>query len=153
MAGGRIVQRGPAGEVFSRPADLAVAGIVAVETVQPGRVLQAQGALVTVAIGEQKLVAWAPELAASVGEVYICIRAEDVILMRGEPVRSSPRNCLRTRVRRLQPEGAMVRIELDCGFALAALLTKQACDELVLVPGESVLALIKAPQIHVIPRS
>jgi molybdate transport system ATP-binding protein len=81
----------------------------------------------------------------------VCIRAEDVILMRGEPVRSSPRNCLRARVRKLEPEGPMVRIELDCGFALSALLTKQACDELALAPGEPVLALIKAPQIHLIP--
>jgi molybdate transport system ATP-binding protein len=151
MARGRIVQQGPAREVFSRPADLAVAGIVAVETVQPGRVVEARYGLVTVAIGDQKLIALAPDLPLTTTTVYVCIRAEDVILMRGEPVRSSPRNCLRARVRKLEPEGPMVRIELDCGFALSALLTKQACDELALAPGEPVLALIKAPQIHLIP--
>jgi molybdate transport system ATP-binding protein len=153
MAGGGIVQRGPAREVFSRPANLAVAGIVAVETVQPARIIQTKDGLVTVAIGNQKLVALAPDLPAATLEVYACIRAEDVILMRGEPVRSSARNCLPARVLKLEPEGAMIRIELDGGFTLAALLTKQACDELALAPGEPVLALIKAPQIHLIPRS
>jgi molybdate transport system ATP-binding protein len=153
IVAGRIVQRGAVREVFSRPVDLAVAGIVAVETIQPGRVLQSQEGLVTVGIEQQKLLALAPDLPPATVEVSVCIRAEDVILMRGEPVRSSPRNCLPARVRTLEPEGAMVRIGLDCGFALAALLTKQACDELALAPGEPVLALIKAPQIHLIPHS
>jgi len=45
-----------------------------------------------------------------------------------------------------------MRIELDCGFVLTALLTKQACEELVLQPGCKVVALVKAPHIHLIPR-
>jgi len=49
-------------------------------------------------------------------------------------------------------EGALMRVELDCGFALAALLTKQACEELALQPGVGVVALVKAPHIHLIPR-
>jgi molybdate transport system ATP-binding protein len=47
----------------------------------------------------------------------------------------------------------MVRVELDCGFGLIALLTRQACEELALGIGEQVNALVKAPQIHLIPRS
>jgi molybdopterin-binding protein len=31
-------------------------------------------------------------------------------------------------------------------------LTKQACDELRLKPGNAVVALVKAPHIHLIPR-
>jgi molybdate transport system ATP-binding protein len=55
-------------------------------------------------------------------------------------------------VRSLAPEGPMMRIELDGGFPLKALLTRQACDELALRAGASVMALIKAPHIHLIPR-
>jgi molybdate transport system ATP-binding protein len=40
MDGGRVVQRGSVQEVFSRPTSLAVAGIVAMETVQPGQVFE-----------------------------------------------------------------------------------------------------------------
>ena len=152
MEGGRILQQGPVHEVFSRPANVAVAGIVAVETVQPGRVVE-RGELVTVLIGEQKLLAVGGDLPADSGDVYICIRAEDVILMKGEPGRSSPRNSLNAVVRGMMMEGAMVRIELDCGFALSALLTRQACEELGLQEGERAFALVKAPNVHLIPRT
>jgi len=152
MDAGRLMQQGPVHEVFSRPANLAVAGIVAVETVQPGRV-QERGDLITVAIGEQKLLAVAGDLPADSSDVYVCIRAEDVILMKGEPVRSSPRNCLAAIVRGFTQEGPMVRIDLDCSFPLSALLTRQACEELGLKAGERVLALVKAPNVHLIPRA
>ena len=152
MNEGRTLQQGPVPEVFSRPASLAVAGIVAVETVQPGRVLE-RGDLVTIAIGEQKLVALGGDLPLETKNVYVCIRAEDVILMKGEPVRSSPRNCLTAIVRGFTPEGPMVRIDLDCSFSLSALLTTQASEELGLKVGESVLALVKAPNVHLIPRT
>jgi len=82
----------------------------------------------------------------------VCIRAEEVILVKGEPAKSSPRNALRGKVCALTPEGPMRRIELDCGFPLMALLTKQACEDLALEPGVEVLALIKVPQVHLIPR-
>jgi len=49
-------------------------------------------------------------------------------------------------------EGPMTRLELDCGFPLTAMLTKQACEEMALKEGATVLALIKAPQIHLVPR-
>ena len=152
MDGGRSVQQGPVYEVFSRPANLAVAGIVAVETVQPGIVLE-PGELATVSVGNRKLLALATDLPPDTTEVYICIRGEDVILMKGAPVQSSPRNCLPAVVRGMSREGPMVRINLDCGFPLMALLTKQACEELDLAENAEVLALIKAPQIHLIPRS
>jgi molybdate transport system ATP-binding protein len=152
MDAGRVMQHGPVHEVFSRPASLAVAGIVAVETVQPGRVLDI-GELVTVTVGPRTLTALGGELPAGTTEVYVCIRAEDVILIKGEPVQSSPRNCLPSVVQALAREGPMVRISLDCGFPLMALLTRQACEELALKEGERVLALVKAPQIHLIPRA
>lgn len=148
---GRIVQKGPVHEVFSRPASLAVAGIVAMETVQPGRVLDASEGLVTVAVGQTRLVSLSPPLRPG-SDVYVCIRAEDVILVKGKPAQSSPRNCLTASVRGLTPEGPIVRIELDGGFPLTALLTKQACEELALGPGIPVTVLIKAPQIHLIER-
>ncbi len=150
MDNGKNIQQGPPHEVFSRPASLAAAGAVAVETVLPGRVVEV-GDLVTVAVGTIKLTALGGDLPPGTAGVYVCIRAEDVILMRGEGVRSSPRNCLPAVVRSLVREGPMMRIDLDCGFPLAALLTKQACEELELDKSLQVLALIKAPNVHLIP--
>jgi molybdate transport system ATP-binding protein len=151
MDSGQMVQQGPVHEVFSRPSSLAVAGVVAMETVQPARVVDSANGLVTVTAGERKLVSVAQPLPAGT-EVYVCIRAEDVILVKGEPLHSSPRNALSARVTHLTPEGSLVRINLDAGFALAALLTKQACEELAIKPDDNVLALVKAPHVHLIPR-
>ena len=55
-------------------------------------------------------------------------------------------------VRALVADGPVVRIHLEGGFPLAAILTKQACEELALQPGQPVTALVKAPQIHLIQR-
>ena len=149
---GRIVQRGPVQEVFSRPANLTVAGIVAVETVQPGRVLEVQNGLAAVLVGSARLTAVAGDLPAGVTEVFACIRAEDVILSHDPELHSSPRNRLSAVVRAVVSEGPLTRIELDCGFPLTAVLTKQACAELELQENVTVRALVKAPQIHLVPR-
>jgi molybdate transport system ATP-binding protein len=149
---GRIIQRGPVQEVFSRPANLSVTGIVAVETVQPGRVLELQNGLATLLVGSAKLMAVAGDLPAGTTDVFACIRAEDVILSHDEERHSSPRNRLSAVVRAIVSEGPLTRIELDCGFPLTAVLTKQACAEMALKENDAVLALIKAPQIHLVPR-
>jgi molybdate transport system ATP-binding protein len=46
----------------------------------------------------------------------------------------------------------MVRVSLDCGFPLTALVTSQACAEMGLHEGDELTALIKAPAVHLIPR-
>jgi molybdate transport system ATP-binding protein len=149
---GRIVQRGPVQEVFSRPVSLTVAGIVAVETVQPGRVLELNDGLATVLVGSARLTAVAGDLPAGATDVFVCIRAEDVILTNADVLRSSPRNHLSAAVQTIVNEGPLTRIELDCGFPLTAVLTKQACEEMALKQNDSLRALIKAPQIHLVPR-
>jgi molybdate transport system ATP-binding protein len=152
MNQGRMLQRGPVPEVFSRPAGPEIAAIVGVETVQPGRVLDLQGGLATIVVGQARLAAVAGELSAGIAEVLVCIRAEDVILSGDAEAHSSARNRLPAAVRSLVSEGALVRVELDCGFPLVAVLTRQACAEMNLVTGARIHALIKAPQIHLVPR-
>lgn len=152
LEAGRVLQRGPVHEVFCRPLSLGVARAVAIETIQPAQVRRIDAGLVTLSAAGHTLTALAPELPPGTAAVYLCIRAEDVILVQGGHGRSSPRNILPCVVRTLSPDGPMMRLELDCGFPLAALLTRQACAELDLEPGARVEAMIKAPQLHLIPR-
>jgi molybdate transport system ATP-binding protein len=147
---GRVLQSGPVQEVFTRPVDVEVARIVGVETVEPGTVTAVADGLATVAVGPTRLMALAR--GAGVGGCFVCIRAEDVIVEKGPAVASSPRNRLEALVRTLTREGPMVRLGLDCGFGLTALVTNQACSELNLFPGDRVTALVKAPAIHLVPR-
>jgi molybdate transport system ATP-binding protein len=140
-------------EVFSRPVNLAVAEITAVETVQPGRLLEIRDGLATVAVGGVRLTALAVDLPADACGVYVCLRAEDVVLLRTDPGQTSARNRLAATVLSLAREGPLVRVNLDCGFPLTALLTRPACEELALQAGDPLIALIKTPQVHLIPFS
>jgi len=148
---GRNVQQGAAPDVFSRPMNLAVAEITAVETILSGHIFETRDGLVTVAVGAARMIALAGDLPTDAREVYVCIRAEDVVLMQADTVQSSPRNRWAATVRGLAREGPLVRVSLDCGFPLTALLTQSACEELGLHAGTPVTALVKAPQVHLIP--
>ena len=148
---GKNVQQGATAEVFSRPVNLAVAEITAVETIQPGKVLQVHDGLASIVVGSTQLTALAEDLPVGVSHAYACIRAEDVVLVRADEVQSSPRNRLSATVRVLVRDGPLVRAELDCGFLLTALLTEPACLELALEEGDQVFALVKASQLHLIP--
>ncbi len=150
LDGGRVCQSGPVQEVFAHPANLAAARITGVDTVEPAKILAVADGLATVAVGQTQLVALAPD--ATIGDGYISIRAEEVILEKGTGAPSSARNCLSGQIRTMIREGPMVRIGLDCGFHLTALITNQACRALELREGERVTALVKAPAIQVIAR-
>ena len=151
LSGGEVRQQGPVHEVFSRPADPTVARIVGIETIEPGTVLNVREGLATVRAGTAELLAVAPDL--SPGSVYVCIRGEDVIVERGDLPQTSARNQLRARIAALAPEGPTVRLTLDCGFPLTALITRPAAQQLGLKAGDFVLALIKAQAIHLVPRT
>jgi molybdopterin-binding protein len=48
--------------------------------------------------------------------------------------------------------GPQVRVELDAGFRLVALITKQSLEELALAEGGPVVASFKATAVHLILR-
>jgi molybdate transport system ATP-binding protein len=148
---GAIRQVGSVHDVFSRPADVAVAASVGVETVAPGEIVELQGGLAIVRIGTARILAAQPLGAAQ--SVFVCIRAEDVTLESSRRDAVSARNQLDGRVAAIQSEGALVRVTVDCGFSLAALITRSACDELHLAEGSSVVAAVKATAVHLVPRS
>jgi molybdate transport system ATP-binding protein len=149
---GCVLQTGTVTDVFNHPANLAVAAIVGTETIMLGHVSRVTDGLATVNVNGLELTALAGDLPPGANAVHLCIRAEDVILVQPGGAPASARNRLAATVRALVPEGPMMRIELDAGVQLKALLTRQACDELALKSGASVVALIKAPHIHLIPR-
>ena len=150
MDQGRVVQYGRPQDVFSRPATEEVARVVGVETVVEARIVRSDNGLAELLVGETRLTALIPDQRE--GNVYACIRAEDVVL---EPVGSGPtsaRNHLRGEVRELAVQGATARVVLDCGFLLTAVVTRSACEDLRLTIGAPVVAAIKAGAVHVIPR-
>jgi tungstate transport system ATP-binding protein len=151
LLGGRLRQVGPPEEVFNAPADEDVAAFVGVETVIPGRVIESvEGVLVVEA---SKLHLEAVGEAAPGRDVLLCLRPEDVTIWPkdGSPS-SSARNRLGGRVVRTAPQGPLVRVLVDCGFPLVALVTRASARELDLREGKPVTAAFKASAVHVITR-
>src|SRR5215831_5319737 len=79
---GRVCQSGSVQQVFSAPVDRAVARIVGVDTIERGMIVQVADGLATIQVGPQQLVALAPRRwnGGRDEQVYVCIRAEDVML-------------------------------------------------------------------------
>jgi molybdate transport system ATP-binding protein len=153
MIGGRIRQAGSPAEVFGTPVDEEVAAFVGVETIAPGRVRSVDGGVAVVDVGGQTVEGG---IEARVGDdVLVCLRPEDVTLSAAgvdAPV-TSARNRLRGHVVRATPSGPYLRVEVDAGFTLVALITKQSLEELALAPGSEVVATFKASAVHLIRRA
>lgn len=149
MKDGDVLQQGPVSEVFSRPANLHVAEIVGVETVTRGEVVSVEAGLATVRVGTALVRAALREPVQ--GRVDVCIRAEDVMLVRGDVGQASAQNHWPGRVVSIASEGPVIRVGLDVGFALTALISKPAREQLGLAEGQTVAAMIKATAIHVLP--
>src|SRR2546427_1647045 len=116
MAGGRILQTGSPDQVFSRPANAEVAAIVGVETVIAGKVVGRQDGLAAFDVAGKQL--WAVEASGKGEAVYLCIRAEDVILEIGAQTSSSARNHLAGPGTDVRPAGPVSPGAVDCGFLL-----------------------------------
>jgi molybdopterin-binding protein len=85
--------------------------------------------------------------------VFVCIRAEDVLLESAGSGMTSARNHLQGKVSEIIPHGVMVHVKVDCGFTVVAVVTKGAQEELGLEQGSPVVAVIKAGAVHLVPRS
>lgn len=106
--------------------------------------------LVTVEVGGLLLAAVGSEGIAQ--DVYVCIRAEDVVLEPAESGVTSARNHLFGCITDIQSVGALAKVRVDCGFLVTALVTRSSLLDLGLQPGIYVKAAIKAGAVHLISR-
>jgi tungstate transport system ATP-binding protein len=154
---GRLRQCGPAQDVFAAPVDRDVAAFVGVETVISGQVKNSKDGQITIEAGQFTL--------ESIGDleigrkVLLCLRPEDVTLFPGEEITrengkpsSSARNRLCGSIKRIMSQGPLMRVVLDCGFPVVALITRASVQEMGLREGQVMTAAFKASAVHLIPR-
>jgi len=150
LAGGELLQSGAPLEILTRPESLAVASVVGVETITPGRRVGRARGIAEVEIAGGRL--WAADVDFQDDDVYVCIRAENVTLEIGSGTRSSARNHLPGTVSSVAAAGPLVRVTVDVGFKVQALVSRQALEDLGLDIGSPVAVSIKATAIHLVPR-
>lgn len=97
-------------------------------------------------IGELRIRVTAPYT----GPVVAVLRSEDIIIS-NQPFRSSARHTLRAEIVDLIPSGPFIRVVLDIGIRMIAMVTRTSCQELSLQPGCIVYATFKESAMHVIP--
>jgi molybdate transport system ATP-binding protein len=147
MSQGRVLQSGTPQQVLTKPEHREVASAVGVETVVSGRVKSRAAGVLTLQVGTAELCA----ADAEGEEFHVCIRGEDVTLEKGRAEVSSARNHLKGIVREVSPAGILMKVSVDVGFELVALVTRQAVDDLSLASGSPVHAVFKASAVHLIP--
>jgi molybdate transport system regulatory protein len=83
--------------------------------------------------------------------VSIQIRPEDVLLCEGHPGRVSARNVLPGHVQGTRHVPGGMRVDLDVGFPLAALITRAGAKELRIRKGAGLFAIVKATVVAPVP--
>jgi molybdate transport system ATP-binding protein len=159
LVDGGVRQVAPVHEVFSAPADVAVARTVATENVLPARIVRREAGLATAEAGGVTLTALDPGGAED--EAYACVRAEEVLLEDAPEFPSSALNRIPATVIARAEEGPLVRVTLAAaapagggeGLRLVALVTRRSADALGLAPGRAIVARVKAPAVRLVPRA
>ena len=151
LLGGVLRQVGRPQDVFTAPSDGEVAAFVGVETVIAGKVAASQNGQVIVEADGLSLEAVGD---ISVGtEVLYCLRPEDITLSKSsETPLSSARNHVNGRIIRMTPSGPLVRVVVDCGLPVVALITRGSANDMQLEEGQAVTATFKATAVHLISR-
>jgi tungstate transport system ATP-binding protein len=147
LIGGKIAQVGSPKEIFSSPVNEEVAKFVGMENIIEGTVTSNKDCIVEIDVQGQLIEG--VSTCQPGGAVNVCIRPEDIILAVAKPT-TSARNVFPGRITGMLLAGPLVRVSLDCGFPLTALITKMSADNLQLEVGKTVYASFKATAIHVI---
>ena len=148
MHEGRIAQTGNVAEVINHPVDEFVAAFVGMETVLDGLVTACSQGVFTASVLDRKVEAVGSEAPGS--SVRIGVRPENVTLSLFEGTCSSALNHFPGIITRLVPKGPYTKVELDCGFFLAAYVTARSVEELNLRERSKVVASFKATAVHVL---
>jgi molybdopterin-binding protein len=150
LEGGRLVQLGPPADLGRRPASPAVAALLGTENLIPGEI-RADGTT-TPAPFPARLRAGSVELrglATREGAGYAAVRAEDITLSR-ETTHGSALNRLPGVVTAVTAAGQLVRVVVDVGVPLVAVVTRESAATLALQPGTPIHAHVKATSVHFI---
>jgi len=145
MREGRIVQIGETSDVFMHPADIFIAEFLGISNIIRGNSSRHGNITRVTPVAGPEFFAASDVL----GDIVATLHAEDVILS-GEPFVSSARNCLPGTASEIIPFGNTVRVILDVGFPLTALLTRESCHDLRLEPGSKIYSTFKASAVHLI---
>ncbi|MBA7483602.1 Vitamin B12 import ATP-binding protein BtuD [subsurface metagenome] len=149
MMNGCLLQMGSPGDIFSTPGNKEVAEFVGVDNILSGVIVNRDDELVTIDVNGALIQAISDYPIGA--EVHALIRPEDVTLALHKDA-SSARNTFEGNIAKIFPIGALVRVEVACGFPLFAVVTKRSAEDLDLAVDKKIYATFKATAVHIIKR-
>lgn len=147
---GQIGQIGTSKEIFYRPMNRAVAHMVGVENIFDGVIAENEAGLAAIEVNGVRITAGSG--ASSGTPVTLYMRPEDITFYEKDSIRSSARNMFTGRIIEVVPIGPMVRLKVDAGVKLTAVITQRSFEELGLAQGKETELTFKASAIHVVER-
>jgi molybdate/tungstate transport system ATP-binding protein len=146
---GRLVQEDQVDEVFTSPCMERVAQFIGYENILQGTVVFCEDGLCTVDIGKNRV---SVVTDAKKGDrVALCIRADDITVLRSDGRQTSARNAFEGTIVRKNISGSLATIIVDIGVEINAVVTSKSAAELALDTGTPVCISFKATAVHVIP--
>ena len=145
---GRLAQVGSLHEIFYQPEGKEVARFVGIDTILKGVVQANENGHATVTLDHASFEAITPCPPGK--RVALYIRPEEVTISIPDGIqKTSVRNRLIGTIIKLVSLGPFIRVTVDCGTPITALITTRSCGELGLKVGMIVVASVKASAIHV----
>lgn len=149
LMGGELLQVGAPSEIFNLPTSAQVARFVGVENILEGVIDSKEAGLVYVSIGGAMIEGVSDFEPGA--RVSACIRPEEVTIALS-PSPTSARNSFPGAITGMASSGPLVRVGIDCGFPLVALITGRSAEDLGLRPGARISASFKATGVHIVER-
>ena len=148
---GRLRQHGPVRDVLVHPADAEVARFLGVENLLPAKAIRLNGDMVELEVAGSRFdVPRAPGLD---GEIWLCVRAEDVHLAAAGSAGEAGRLTFTARVERIVPFGVPYRVHLDAGVPVVALAAERTLRRLDMREGSGLVASFDPARAHAVPRT
>jgi ABC-type Fe3+/spermidine/putrescine transport system ATPase subunit len=141
---GRVRQIGAPDEVFRKPDSEFVARFVRSENVLRGVARKSASGLAVAVEGHEFQASGGPE-----GDVYLTVRPEEVVLSAPADVRGA--NSVVGRVARVVDKGALMRVEVEAGTMIVALVGRRSFQAAAIQAGDGVTVSFDPQSAHVFP--
>lgn len=151
MNDGEILQIGDPDEVFRKPKSEFIASFVGFENIYPCKWVK-DGSSSAVNIDGVDLISESHESSITGNDATAILRMEDVIVAPELPGGGEPCNRLKGIIEEIRDSGGLVRITLDAGIKLKAVMMKRDFLRMDLSAGDSAYAVFSYEALHIIPR-
>jgi len=146
---GKIIQQDSPHMVINKPKTEFIANFLDSIALLEGKTIKSDNGLTKISVNGCFL--YSTDKQNDNTEVSMMLKPQDVILGK-QALKSSARNSVKGKVVKITDKSSYVEVNLDCGFNLAAHISRAALEELCIKEGEDIVAGFKAGAVHLIPK-